>query len=607
MKGITAVIDAWLLAGEPIALATVTRTWGSSPRPVGATLAVTASGKMAGSVSGGCIEGAVVQAAQDVLQSGIPKLLSFTASSRSAWDVGLSCGGEVEVLVHPLSREMYLVEHEAIERDKNYSRLLYVGYCNDGAIQNSKELPDRTDDGAYVATDEGSAKPPAFELGATVLCGSHGLMATQLPDDLTYDVIVALDNVPQTTVCGWLEIPYEEGYCRFSYARQRMRPHLICVGGVHIAITLTSIAKELGYRTTIIDPRGIFPTKERFAHVDCLMHDWPQEAFDHIDIDAQAAICVMTHDAKIDIPALEVALNSDAFYIGSLGRPTTQTLRYKQLCKRGFGRDSIDRIYGPIGLDLGGRDPEEIALSVLAEITAVRYGKNASSRKMSEFAPQPPPPPPPPPRVAAVILAAGESRRMGECKLTLSLDGESLIRRTVRCALEAGLRPVLVVTGAHRKAIEAELDSMPVVLAHNTDWLTGQSSSIRTGIGALSNSEDDERDTGIDAAVLMVGDQPFVTSDLLQRLARQYAAIPVDERTKVMVAPVVREKPRNPVLFDASCFSQLAALQGDTGAQQVFGVMNVIPVPVDDPHLFSDIDTKEDYLALCETRVSTAD
>ena len=160
----------------------------------------------------------------------------------------------------------------------------------------------------------------------------------------------------------------------FFFARTRPQPLLVCVGSVHISIHLTRMAKMLGYRTVVVDPRGAFATEERFPFVDELGHAWPQEAFETLRLNEATALCALTHDPKIDVPALAAGLDSPAFYIGSLGRRTTQLSRYRQLVREGYSDEAIARVYGPIGLDLKGREPAEIALSVMAEITAVRHG-----------------------------------------------------------------------------------------------------------------------------------------------------------------------------------------------------------------------------------------
>ena len=168
----------------------------------------------------------------------------------------------------------------------------------------------------------------------------------------------------------------------FFYARTNPQPVLVCVGSVHISIHLTRMAKMLGYRTVVIDPRGAFATKERFPFVDELVHAWPQEAFRALRLNESTALCALTHDPKIDVPALAAALDSPAFYIGSLGRFTTQLSRYRQLARLGYDDAAVARVFGPIGLDLKGRSPAEIALSIMAEITAVRHGGSFPSSTM---------------------------------------------------------------------------------------------------------------------------------------------------------------------------------------------------------------------------------
>jgi xanthine dehydrogenase accessory factor len=160
-------------------------------------------------------------------------------------------------------------------------------------------------------------------------------------------------------------------------------PSLVMVGGVHIAIALASIAKTMGYRTVVIDPRRTFASQERFAHVDLLIQAWPQEAFAQIKLTSTSAVALLTHDPKIDDPALKIVMDSPAFYIGALGSIKTHEKRIARLQDEGISADSLSRLHAPIGLDLGGRTPDEIALSIMAEIVAVRYGRrNHLSRSM---------------------------------------------------------------------------------------------------------------------------------------------------------------------------------------------------------------------------------
>jgi xanthine dehydrogenase accessory factor len=165
----------------------------------------------------------------------------------------------------------------------------------------------------------------------------------------------------------------------------RLCARLVCVGAVHIASELIKLASALGYWTVVIDPRRPFIAPERFPEADELICAWPQEALGNVTLDANTAFCALTHDTKIDTPALRGALTSDAFYIGALGRPTTQAKRAQSLIDEGVDPASLKRICGPIGLGLGGKAPEEVALSIMAQITAARYGRDASSHRMYEF------------------------------------------------------------------------------------------------------------------------------------------------------------------------------------------------------------------------------
>jgi xanthine dehydrogenase accessory factor len=355
MRNILTTVDAWLSSGKKVALATVTQTWGSAPRPAGAMMAFAESGDMIGSVSGGCIEGAVAQTAAEVLESGVPQYLSFSASYQAAWDVGLACGGEVAVVVQILDEQRYEIEKKALRDDRGYIRAILT--------QGDDEL-----------------------LGATVLADENGILYTSCTPAMTETLAEKMNKLPFTENSGDFDISLSSGTVGFSFSRERSRPQLICVGGTHVAMFLTQLALPLGYSTIVIDPRGIFATENRFPHVDKLLHVWPQEAFSQIQVTSETAICVLTHDPKIDIPALVCALDTPAFYIGSLGRPTTQKQRYRSLVEKGCALKEIERIYGPIGLDLGGRLPEEIALAIFAEITETRYGRNGASRRMLEFA-----------------------------------------------------------------------------------------------------------------------------------------------------------------------------------------------------------------------------
>ena len=308
MREVMRELKEWRAAGESeIAVATVIETWGSSPRPLGSRMLVSASGRMAGSVSNGCIEGAVFEEAQQVLKSGETRLLQYGVADETAFEVGLACGGHIEVLVQ-------------LVNDVHLSLVDYL-----------------------------EAERPA-------------VLQTRLSDGNTELLLTSPD----------FELPVvHEGWFREPFARPS---HLVIIGAIHIAIPLHRIAKVMGYRVTVIDAREAFVTLERFPEADRLLVAWPDEALGGIELDRSTAVVVLTHDPKFDMPALRALLRSQAGYIGAIGSRKTNLNRREALAAEGFSAEQLGRIFGPIGLELGGRGAEETALGIMAEVVANRYG-----------------------------------------------------------------------------------------------------------------------------------------------------------------------------------------------------------------------------------------
>jgi xanthine dehydrogenase accessory factor len=333
MKEVLSDIDQWRAEGDaPIALATVIETWGSAPRKVGAKMAVRPDGAMVGSVSGGCVEGAVVEAATETLANGRPQLLEFGVADETAWEVGLACGGHIKVWVEPLDTAVYPFIQQLITNEQA---------------------------GACVTILTG----PAELVGRKMVFDADGRSVGNLGVKALEDAACAA--VQQTNHSRRVQLNEEVEAFVDVY---RPAPALVMVGGVHIAVALTSIAKTLGYRTIVVDPRRAFGSQARFPHVDELIQAWPEQAFSQIKLTGDTAVALLTHDPKIDDPALHVVLKSSAFYIGALGSNKTHAKRKQRLSDHGFDAATIDRIYGPIGLDIGADNPEEIALAVMAEI-----------------------------------------------------------------------------------------------------------------------------------------------------------------------------------------------------------------------------------------------
>jgi len=328
-------LDRWRRDGEKtIVLATVIQTWGSSPRRVGSKMALTLDGKITGSVSGGCVENAVVEAGIELLKTNRPQLLHFGVADETAWEVGLACGGSIDVFVNPLDKIFFEELRSVIENEQQAVTVT--------VIRGPDEILGREtlihEDGRVIGTIGNHWDKPVLELANETL--SQG-MSHRITLDESVEIFVDVILPP---------------------------PTLIVVGGVHIAVTLVSLAKALNYRTIVIDPREAWGSKERFPNVDQLIQAWPEEAFGQIQINRSTAIAMLTHDPKLDDLALKIALSSSAFYVGALGSKTTNAKRQERLLNDGISESQLIRLHAPIGLDIGAQSPAEIALSIMAEV-----------------------------------------------------------------------------------------------------------------------------------------------------------------------------------------------------------------------------------------------
>ena len=328
MREIASDLTHWLAAGEHIALATVVWAEGSSPRRLGARLAMTGSGRMAGSVSGGCVEGAVFQEAQEVLAGGPPKRLHYGVVDETGWEAGLACGGTIEVYVEPLA---------------GVHRRLLAALAEEGTVALATRL-DGT--GHLLAWPDGRLE------------GDRSLAPALTA--LFPGPAAGLDRGPDGDV--FLEVLAPP-------------PTLVIVGAVHIAVPLVRLAQTLGFHVRVVDARRAFANRERFPAVDELIVAWPQDALRAEELGPQHHVVILSHDPKFDVPALQIALESQAAYVGLIGSRKTQAKRKAALREAGFSDVDLARIHGPVGLDLGGREPAEIALAILAEIVAVRHGR----------------------------------------------------------------------------------------------------------------------------------------------------------------------------------------------------------------------------------------
>jgi xanthine dehydrogenase accessory factor len=292
----------WLAAGRGVALATVVETWGSSPRPAGSQLAVDERGAFVGSVSGGCIEGAVVQTALEVIGGGAARPLEFGVTNERAWEVGLACGGRIK---------------------------LWVERADPRVI-------------STIQSERAAGRPVA----------------------LATDLVTG----EQQILTGGSVSRQDSGLDGDRFARVWNPPlRMIIVGAVHVAQSLARLAAVAGFAVTVVDPRRAFATEERFPGVS-MSTRWPDKALAELGPDRRTAIITLTHDPKLDDPALAAALASPAFYLGALGSKKTHAARNDRLRAEGLGDDALARIHGPVGLPIGARTAGEIAVSILAEV-----------------------------------------------------------------------------------------------------------------------------------------------------------------------------------------------------------------------------------------------
>lgn len=326
MRELLEQYDAWRAEGLEVGRAVVIRTYGSAPRQEGSVLLVADDGRMIGSVSGGCVEGAAAEAVAEARRSGRASVIRYGISDDLAWSVGLACGGTIDVLVQP-----------SVPAD-----VLAAARAQSGTI--ATELP-------------AGAPPPASERSAA-----------------GEDTAASLDELRAAALAAGRSRTVELGERTVFIEAFPARPRLVVVGATEIARSLVGLAGALGYERIVIDARAAFATAERFPDVERLIVDWPEEAFAAIDLGPNDAVAILSHDSKFDEPAILDAFRRGARYVGAVGSRKTQADRRRRLLEAGLTETQLAGLHGPIGLDLGGREPAETALAILAEIVAARRG-----------------------------------------------------------------------------------------------------------------------------------------------------------------------------------------------------------------------------------------
>lgn len=350
MRDILDSLAPWYKVGKPFALATVVQTWSSSPRSAGASMAVGQDGEVIGSVSGGCVEGAVFELCQDVLATGLPIRQTYGVSDDDAFTVGLTCGGTIDIFIELVTPERFPAFLEVVEAVEQRSPIA-VATVIGGAKKNGDARVVLTPDTVLESAGKQAFDKSVAELTRGMLSqGRNGVVhvghdGEQRMDDVTIFVE--------------------------SFAPS---PEMIVFGAIDFASAVVRIGKFLGYHVILCDARGVFATRRRFPDADEIVVEWPHAYLAQREPDERAVLCVLTHDPKFDVPLLQEALQTKARYVGAMGSRRTHTNRLEKLREAGVSEEALSRLSSPIGLDLGGRTPEETAVSIAAEIVAEKWG-----------------------------------------------------------------------------------------------------------------------------------------------------------------------------------------------------------------------------------------
>ncbi|MEU7796660.1 XdhC family protein [Micromonospora tulbaghiae] len=350
MRDIVDGLTAWRAAGVRFAVATVVRTWRSAPRPPGAAMAVCADGEVVGSISGGCVEGAVYELCQEAIRTGQARTETYGVGDDDAFAVGLTCGGTIEVLVQP---DVVLTEPDAVLAAIRAGAP--VATASAGATQ-LVVWPDRV---AGTLGDADLDRAVAQQAEGMLALGTTGAVRLGTRGQQRHDEVSVFVQ---------------------SYLPP---PRMIVFGAIDFAVAVARIGRFLGYHVTVCDARPVFATRKRFPDADALVVQWPHTYLESTTVDERTVLCVLTHDPKFDVPLLQVALRTPARYIGAMGSRRTHADRLRRLREAGVDEAALARLSSPIGLDLGARTPEETAVAIAAEFVALAAG--GSGRRLTDL------------------------------------------------------------------------------------------------------------------------------------------------------------------------------------------------------------------------------
>ncbi|MDQ7840298.1 MAG: NTP transferase domain-containing protein [bacterium] len=551
-------------AGEPMAVATIIGVRGSTYRREGARMLVTRSGRLTGSISGGCLEGDVAVVAGDVMERCLPRVMLYdlTADDDAVWGLGLGCNGAIEVFVEPVTGDDLL--WQAAE-----------------AVLDGAAL------GLVTVVEGGAAVPAGGRIAVWPDGRCQGGLGDAALDKAAARIVLSASGAHRSRihVLGAEDGPQIRLFVEALHPPLR----LIVCGAGHDAIPVVRLASQLGWRVLVVDRREAFLTPERFPGATGFLRTEFPEAGGTVPTDSLSFVLVMTHNYVHDRDLLRAFLPTPARYLGMLGPRARTEKILRELVAEGvaIGDDRRAQIYGPVGLDIGGDTPDEIALAALSEILAVARGR-AGGFLRARAGPIHLPAQNAGSLVSAVILAAGASTRMGRPKLAIPVRGTPMIRRVVEAALASRCGETIMVLGTHAELYRSLLDGLAVRIVENPDPTRGMASSIRAGIESVSPDAS--------GAVILLADQPFVSAEVIDRLIESAAGA-----GRRIVASEHHGAATPPVFFPRAFFPELLALEGDRGARSVIqshpGEYVLVPLP---ESCAADVDTSADLSAIDE-------
>lgn len=540
-------------------LATVIETLGSTYRKAGARMLITPDARFFGLLGGGCFEADLLAHAQEVFKNRKTKIVFYDmrAPEDEIWGLGLGCNGAVRILLQLIStgdndHGIALIEQALKEKQKQV--LLTV--CESEHIK--------------------------FQAGSNYLCQFEDNAAINIPPEWPDDIVQAANR---TYLSGSpLLVQQKLGDGLISIFSSEIKPsfHLLIIGAGPDAAPIIKFTEELGWEITVVDYRESFINQESFSEVDNTILVTPEELSAQVDLHRVDAIVLMTHKIEYDERYLKHLVNTSALYIGLLGPAARRDRLLTSL-----GEDEIlihDRIFGPVGLDIGGELPEEIALSLVAEIQATLYRRDGGPlhkkttplHEQKDFSSK---------DLYSVILAAGGAKRFGGLKQLLEYEGSSLLRRSIYSANKIVDKRVKVVLGARAQKVRRDIENLDAGIVINNEWESGIASSLQRGIDALPDDC-----AGI---ILILCDQALITAEHLEQLCDRW----LTDKSRI-VASSYADTIGAPVIIPRNFFAAIMKLKGDKGAKSIIELnmseVDVVSIPEGE----LDIDTEADYMSL---------